>query len=265
MGLHSLFLSSQEYKRMSNKNQKVVLVTGGARRIGASIAEYFHLNGYRVIVHYRHSKQDAETLIKKLNERRDNFAAAISADLDNFDAYEKLIFDANAIWHRLDVLINNASTFFPTPVGKTNEHDWNLLLNSNLKAPFFLSQAAAPLLAKNNGNIINIVDTHANKKPMKNYPLYSCAKAGLAMLTQSLALELAPQIRVNAVAPGHVIWPENKNAFSDAEKKAIEAAVLLQKEISPMDIAQTAFFLAEQASITGQMISVDAGMLLSYL
>jgi len=244
---------------MNDKNQKVVLITGGARRIGAAITEHFHLNGYRVIVHYRHSKQDAETLIKKLNEQRNNSAAAISADLDNFEEYEKLIFEANAVWNRIDILINNASTFFQTLIGKTNENDWNLLLNSNLKAPFFLSQAAAPLLAKNNGNIINIIDTHANKKPMKNYPAYSCAKAGLSMLTKSLAIELAPPIRVNGVAPGHVVWPENKNAFSDAEKKAIEAAVLLQKEIRPVDIAQTALFLAEQTSITGEVIAVDGG------
>lgn len=244
---------------MSDKIQKVVLITGAAKRIGAAIADYFHLNGYRVIVHYRHSKDEAEALVKKLIQRRDHSAVCMSADLDQFEAYENLIHEAAAIWNRLDILINNASTFFPTPIGKVNATDWNLLVNSNLKAPFFLSQAAAPLLSKNNGNIINIIDTHANKNPMKNYPVYACAKAGLLMLTKSLALELAPLVRVNAVAPGHVIWPENKNAFSDTEKKAIEAAMLLQKEVSPADIAETALFLAEQSSITGEMIAVDGG------
>ena len=244
---------------MNDKNQKVVLITGSAKRIGACIAEHFHQTGYRVIIHYRHSRKDAEAAAQAFNNQRPNSAACIKADLDIFDDYEKLIIESHKVWGRLDVLINNASTFFPTPIGKINLNDWDLLFNSNLKAPFFLSQAAAPFLRENKGNIINIIDIHAEKNPMKNYPVYSCAKAGLLMLTRSLALELAPTIRVNAVAPGHVIWPENKNAFSDAEKKAILADTLLQKEVSPADIAQTALFLAEQSSITGQMIAVDAG------
>lgn len=244
---------------MNDKNQKVVLITGSAKRIGACIAEHFHQTGYRVIIHYRHSRKDAEAAAQAFNNQRPNSAACIKADLDIFDDYEKLIIESHKVWGRLDVLINNASTFFPTPIGKINLNDWDLLFNSNLKAPFFLSQAAAPFLRENKGNIINIIDIHAEKNPMKNYPVYSCAKAGLLMLTRSLALELAPTIRVNAVAPGHVIWPENKNAFSDAEKKAILDDTLLQKEVSPADIAQTALFLAEQSSITGQMIAVDAG------
>ena len=203
---------------MSDKNQKVVLITGGAKRIGACIAEHFHQAGYRVIIHYRHSRMDAEAKVQSFNKHLNNSAACIKADLDIFDEYEKLIIESHKVWNRLDVLINNASTFFSTPVGKINLTDWDLLLNSNLKAPFFLSQAAAPFLRESKGSIINVVDIHAEKNPMKNYPVYSCAKAGLLMLTRSLALELAPTIRVNAVAPGHVIWPENKNVFSDAEK-----------------------------------------------
>lgn len=244
---------------MPQKNhQKVALITGAAKRIGAAIAEYFHANDFRVIVHYRQSKQEAKKLVKKLNQRRKNSAACVFADLDQFDQYDSLIQQCFSIWKRLDILVNNASTFFKTPMGKTKKEDWELLLNSNLKAPFFLSQSAMPHLQRTRGCIINIVDIHANK-PMENYPVYSCAKAGLLMLTKSLALELAPHIRVNAVAPGHVIWPTNQDAFSAMEKKKIEEMTLLQKQIKPLDIAKAALFLVGAESITGQMISVDGG------
>ena len=244
---------------MSKKNhEKVAFITGAAKRIGAEIAAAFHQAGYLVIIHYRQSSQEAQTQVEKFNSQRKHSASCLFADLDRFSHYEKLIIKCESVFNRLDVLINNASTFFPTTVGETTESHWDTLFNSNLKAPFFLSQAAAPFLAKNKGNIINIIDIHA-KKPMKNYSVYSCAKAGLHMLTKSLALELAPVIRVNAIAPGHVIWPENKHAFSEAEKRVVLSETALQKEISPKDIAQTALFLAEQSSITGQMISVDGG------
>jgi len=243
---------------MSQKHHPVVLITGSARRIGAAIANTFHLSGYNVVVHYRHSDNEARALVEVLNERRANSAVAVFADLDNFDHYEKLIHDSVNQWKRLDVLINNASTFTPTPIGKINLSNWDYLFNSNLKAPFFLSQAAAPFLAENKGNIVNIVDVHAIT-PMKNYSVYSCAKAGLFMLTKSLAVELAPAIRVNAVAPGNVLWPENENVYSEAKKQAILKATLLQKQISPEDIAETAMFLAGQGSITGEMICVDGG------
>lgn len=247
---------------MPKKNHsRVVLVTGAAKRIGAAVARCFHQNGYRVIIHYRHSQKNAEALAHQLNQYRKNSATCIFADLDQFDHYDTLIKESFSVWKRLDVLINNASTFFQTPVGNIKEAQWDALLNSNLKAPFFLSQNAAPMLARHRGSIINIVDIHATR-PMKHYPIYSCAKAGLLMMTKALALELAPKIRVNAVAPGHVMWPTNKKAFSMSEKKTIEAATLLQKKISPDDIAKTALFLAEQASITGQMIAVDGGRLL---
>lgn len=247
-------------KRMTEKNQKVALITGAAKRIGACIATACHKAGYRVIIHYRHSRDNAEALVKTLNQQREQSAACIAADLDQFDQYEILIQNSYAIWNQLDLLVNNASTFSQTPVGKTTENDWDLLLNSNLKAPYFLSQCAASLLRQHHGNIINIIDIYgANAKPMKNYSVYSCAKAGLSMLTKSLALELAPHVRVNAVAPGHVIWPENQDAFSDQEKKIILSNTSLQKEVSPDDIAQTVLFLAQQSAITGQIISVDGG------
>ncbi len=246
---------------MSTKHHTVALITGAARRIGACIADVLHQNGYNVIVHYRYSSDEAHALIEKLNRQRANSAVAISADLDNQNEYEKLIKNSVDVWKRLDVLINNASTFSPTPIGKIKIVDWDKLMNSNLKAPFFLSQAAAPFLAENKGNIINIVDIHSIT-PMKNYSVYSMAKAGLLMLTKSLALELAPAIRVNAVAPGSVIWPENENTYSEAQKQAILTATLLKKQVNPSDIAKTALFLAQQTSITGQMIHVDAGRLI---
>lgn len=251
-------VTNTDYKHMTQKHHKVALITGAARRIGACIAETFHTNGYHIIVHYRHSENEARALVATLNRRRADSAVGIFADLDNQNDYEKLIRESVACWNRLDVLINNASTFTPTPIGKIDLATWDYLLNSNLKAPFFLSQAAAPFLAIHAGNIINIVDVHAIR-PMKNYSVYSCAKAGLFMLTKSLAVELAPTIRVNAVAPGNVLWPENENAYSDAKKEAILKATLLQKQIKPEDIAETAMFLATQRSVTGQMISVDGG------
>lgn len=248
-------------QHLSEKNAPVVLITGSARRVGACIATTFHDKGYRVIIHYRQSRDEAFALATTLNQHRAESAVCIAADLDDFNAYEKLIHDSYNTWHRLDVLINNASTFTPTPVGDIKADVWDYLFNSNLKAPFYLSQAAAPFLRENQGNIINIVDIHAIT-PMKNYPIYSCAKAGLLMLTKSLALELAPSIRVNAVAPGSVIWPENENEYADAKKQAILSATLLKKQVDPTDIAKTALFLAEQTSMTGQMLNVDAGRLI---
>ena len=243
---------------MTINENAVALITGGARRVGACIADVFHQNGYRVIIHCRHSRDEAQALVNTFNHRRDNSAAWVCADLDDDNSYEKLIQDSHAIWKRLDVLINNASSFSPTQVGKITLHDWNHLLNSNLKAPLFLSQAATPYLKITCGNIINITDIHADF-PMKNYPVYSCSKAGLKMLTQSLALELAPDIRVNAVAPGNVIWPEGINEKSHVEKNAIIEATLLKKQVSPHDIAEAALFLARQSSITAQTIVVDGG------
>lgn len=246
-----------DYKQMSKKCQ-VALITGSARRVGAAIASVFHQQGYNVIVHYRQSSDEAHALITKLNAQRSNSAVCISADLDNPDDYKKLITQSFAAWQHLDVLINNASTFFPTPLGQTDFHQWDILFNSNLKAPYFLSQLAAPMLREHNGCIVNITDIHA-VTPMKNYPAYSCAKAGLAMLTKSLALELAPSIRVNAIAPGSVIWPEGKNEMSDVAKHAILSATLLQKQVTPDDIATAVLFLAQHGAITGQTITVDGG------
>ncbi|OGT51763.1 MAG: pteridine reductase [Gammaproteobacteria bacterium RIFCSPHIGHO2_12_FULL_42_13] len=236
----------------------VVLITGAAKRIGAAIAEYFHTQQYRVIIHYRHSKTEAEALAQKLNARTPSSATAIYADLDNFSHYQTLIQQAITCFGRLDALINNASTFFKTPMGKAGETEWNALINSNLKAPFFIAQASAPELKKQQGSIINIVDIHA-EKPLKNFPIYTCAKAGLRMLTKSLALELAPDVRVNGIAPGHVLWPTNPDTFSVEEQKNIMETTPLQRAVDPNDIAKTAYFLVENHSITGQVINIDGG------
>lgn len=243
---------------MIEKDHPVALITGGARRIGACIADYFHQQEYVVIVHYRHSVNDAHALIATLNKQRLNSAFAIQADFDHESAYEKLIHDTIKMTGRLDVFINNASTFTPTPIGNITPKNWDYVINSNFKAPLFLSQAAAPHLKKTQGNIINITDIHA-ETPMKNYSVYSCAKAGLRMVTQSLALELAPHIRVNAIAPGNVVWPEGENLYSEEKKRWILASTVLQKQVAPLNIAKTAFFLAQNTSMTGQTIVVDGG------
>lgn len=245
---------------MLKKNNKisVALITGSARRVGACIAKTLHEAGFNVVIHYKNSKQDATKLKAMLNKLRPHSAEILQADLDHPDCYKLLITDTHKIWGRLDALINNASAFKSTKIGKTDLKSWDLLLNSNLKAPYFLSQAASGYLKKSRGNIINITDIHANS-PMKNYPVYSIAKAGLSMLTKSLALELAPHIRVNAVAPGSVIWPEGENTYSQAHKQEILSATLLKKQVKPENIAQAVLFLMHNTAMTGQTITVDGG------
>ncbi len=245
---------------MLKKNNKisVALITGGARRVGASIAKALHEADFNVVIHYKNSKQDAAKLKAALNKLRSHSAEILQADLDHPDCYKSLITHTYKIWGRLDALINNASAFKSTKIGKTDLKAWDLLLNSNLKAPYFLSQAASGYLKKSRGNIVNITDIHA-KNPMKNYPVYSIAKAGLSMLTKSLALELAPYIRVNAVAPGSVIWPEGENTYSKAYKQEILSATLLKKQVKPENIAQAVLFLIRNAAMTGQTITVDGG------
>ena len=210
-----------------------------------------------MLVHYRSSAVDARTLVDELNARRAGSAAAQGADLLEAGASEVLVAAALREFGRLDVLVNSASTFYPTPVGHITEAHWDDLMGSNLKAPLFLSQAAAPSLRAQLGLIINIVDIHA-LRPLKGYPLYSIAKAGLAMLTRSLARELGPQIRVNGIAPGPVLWPEQ--GLEEALKRKIVDKTALKRHGTPQDIARTAVFLATQAPyITGQIIAVDGG------
>jgi len=236
---------------------KVVLVTGAARRIGAAIVTRLHENGACVAIHYRGSATEAANLATKLNEKRTDSAATFRADLLDTEQVRTLISAITNWAGRLDCLVNNASTFYPTPVGNITEEQWEDLVGSNLKAPLFLSQAAAPELQAHSGVIINIVDIHA-QRPLRNHAVYGSAKAGLAMLTRSLAKDLAPHIRVNGVSPGAILWPED--GMSDAAQQSILRQVPLQRPGDPDDIAGCVLYLLADATyVTGQIIAVDGG------
>jgi pteridine reductase len=238
-------------------HDQVVLVTGGARRVGAEIVRMLHDAGARIVIHHRDSAHDAAALADELNGRRADSVVVTAGELTEPDTQASLIETTLREFGRLDVLINNASTFFPTPVGEITAAQWDDLVGSNVKAPLFLSQAAAPSLRAQRGLIINIVDIHA-LRPLKGHAVYSIAKAALAMLTRSLARELGPDIRVNGIAPGPVLWPEQP--MSDDMKREIVAQTALKRHGTPGDIARTALFLIKDAPyITGQIIAVDGG------
>ena len=236
---------------------KTALITGGAKRIGAVTTQTLHQAGYNVIIHCRLSRQAADDLATELNSKRKDSAKVIQGDLNIDTVYDHLIEEAYQCWNRLDVLVNNASSFYPTPIGSITLADWNNLVNSNMKAPLFLAQAAAPYLKQSSGNIINMVDVHA-QRPMKEHPVYCAAKAGLAMLTMSLAKELGPEVRVNGVAPGAILWPEND--MPEHTKNLILERTSLKRPGQPIDIAKTILFLVRDGDyITGQIIAVDGG------
>lgn len=238
-------------------NEKVVLITGGAKRIGAETARTLHAAGMRIVIHYRSSRQEADELSYELNQQRPDSAAVIQGDLNDDHIYGQLIEDAVETWGRLDVLINNASSFYPTPVGSITLEQWHDLMNSNLKAPLFLSQAASPFLKETQGCIVNMVDIHAFR-PMKQHPVYCAAKAGLAMLTQALAKDLGPHIRVNGIGPGAILWPEND--MDEATKQHIIERTALKRHGKPKDIAKAILFLVRDADyITGHVVPVDGG------
>jgi pteridine reductase len=238
---------------------KVVLITGGARRVGAAICRNLHAHGASAMVHYRTSAQEARSLASELNLRRADSVALLQADLLNLTGLPNLVNDTVKRFGRIDVLINNASSFFPTPVGEISDKVWEDLIGTNLKAPLFLSQAAMAQLKKNHGCIVNIVDIHA-ERPMKNYMVYSTAKAGLVNLTRSLARELAPEVRVNGVAPGAIVWPEDEVWSDELSRQRIINSTLLKRVGEPDDIAKAVYFLIEDAPyITGQIIAVDGG------
>ena len=238
-------------------NDRVVLVTGAARRIGAAIVTRLHANGARVAIHYRGSGDDAGRLADGLNAARENSAAVFQADLLDDGARSRLVSSVAAWGGRLDALVNNASTFYPTPVGEITEGHWDDLVGTNFKAPLFLSQAAAPHLREHGGAIVNIVDIHA-QRPLRDHPVYGPAKAALAMLTRSLAKDLAPDIRVNGVSPGAILWPEG--GMSDEVRQSILEQVPLQRAGDPADIAGCVLFLLRDAPyVTGQIIAVDGG------
>lgn len=236
---------------------KVALVTGAARRIGATIARTLHAQGADVAIHYRESAAEADDLAEQLNTQREDSAATFAADLTDIANIEALGAAVTG-WHgRLDILVNNASSFYPTPVGDITEQHWNDLIGTNLKAPLFLSQAVTPALRESNGVIVNIVDVHA-QRPLRDHAVYGPAKAGLAMLTRSLAKDLAPDVRVNGVSPGAILWPENDMA--DATKDTILQQVPLGRAGAPDDIAGAVLYLARDAAyVTGQIIAVDGG------
>ena len=238
---------------------KTALITGGAKRVGAASARLLHAAGANLMIHYRNSAGEARTLQAELNAIRPDSVALIQADLLDINGLPSLINQTVATFGGLDVLLNNASSFYPTPVGTIGEDDWIDLMGSNLKAPLFLSQAAAPELKKRRGCIINITDIHA-ERPMKSYVVYSIAKAGLVGLTKSLARELAPEVRVNAVAPGPIMWPEDDANFDEVSRQRIVSHTMLKRAGDPVDIALAVrFFAMDTHFVTGQVLAVDGG------
>lgn len=237
----------------------VALITGGGRRIGAEIARQLHQCHYNVIIHYLKSETEATELVDDLNRQRPASALSLKADLAKHEAILELAKEAVKAWGKIDVLINNASSYYPTHFGEVEEKQWDDLVATNTKAPFFLAQALAPGLKKQQGCIVNIVDIQA-ERPSLDYGPYTIAKAGAAMLTKSLARELAPEVRVNGVAPGVIIWPEKAAKHSEPEKQRILNQVPLQREGRADDIAKTVLFFIQQAPyITGQILAVDGG------
>lgn len=248
----------------SNTDSKVVLITGAGKRVGATIARHCHRQGMRVAIHYRRSATEAEALAQELNQQQHDTAITLQAELQNTDTYSDLIKKVITQWGKLDVLINNASSFYPTPLGEITEKNWNDLLGSNLKAPLFLSQAALPYLKPQQGCIINLVDIQA-QRPLKKYPVYCIAKAGLVMLTKCLAKELGPAVRVNGVAPGIALWPDDDTEFNPTLREKIVGRTALKRAGTPADIADAVTFLIQHANyITGQIIAVDGGLSLDY-
>lgn len=239
---------------------KVVLVTGGGRRVGAEIVRTLHARGARIALHYHRSADEAGDLLRGLNALRPDSAEGFALDLLDTSALAGLIDAIIARFGRLDGLVNNASSFFPTPVGRITESDWDHLVGSNFKAPLFLSQAAAPALASASGAIVNITDIHG-ERPLAGYPLYSAAKAALIGLTRALAVDLAPAVRVNAVSPGPILWPETPE-FDEARRTEVIRRTPLARIGGPQDIAgATSFLLFEAPYITGQILAVDGGRL----
>ena len=236
---------------------KVVLVTGGAQRVGAAIVRRLHGAGASVVLHYRGSEAAARALEEELNARRLASCTRLRADLLEDGAAEALVGEAARRFGGLDVLVNNASMFYVTRIGRIAARQWDEIVGSNLRAPLFLSQAAAPHLKERGGAIVNVTDIHA-ERPLRNFVVYSVAKAGLAALTRSLALELAPGVRVNAVAPGAIAWPED-GKFENAERQRIVATTPLGRIGDPGDVAQAVHFLACAPYVTGQTLAVDGG------
>jgi pteridine reductase len=242
---------------LDSNQPKVVLITGGAKRVGAVIARTLHGAGYDVVLHCRHSTAEADALAQQLCAQRPNSAFVLQADLADMQALPKLIASTLSHYGRLDALINNASAFYPTPVELATTAQWNELFASNAQAPFFLVQAALPALRATHGTVINLVDVYA-ERALAQHPIYVMAKAALEAMTRCLALDLGPDVRVNGVAPGAVMWPSDGKPYADQE--AILTRTPLKRAGAPEDVAGTVLWLLRDAPfVTGQIIRVDGG------
>ena len=237
---------------------KTALITGGAARIGAQIVKTLHHNQFNIIIHCNQSKDKAQLLCDELNTIRANSVEIVSGNLNNIDELDSLVSSIKSI----DLLVNNASVFYPKSVEDSEMKDWDDVININLKAPFFLSKGLSKTLSKNDGSIINIIDIHS-ERPLKKHAIYNISKAGLKMLTQTLAKELAPKIRVNGVSPGSILWPQDSAEISEDDKNLMLERIALHRQGSPQDIADTVLFLANSNYITGQIINIDGGRTLN--
>jgi pteridine reductase len=237
---------------------KTALITGGAARIGAQIVKTLHHNQFNIIIHCNQSKDKAQLLCDELNAIRANSVEIISANLNNIDELDSLVSSIKSI----DLLVNNASVFYPKSVEGSEIKDWDDVININLKAPFFLSKGLSKKLSENDGSIINIIDIHS-ERPLKKHAIYNISKAGLKMLTQTLAKELSPRIRVNGVSPGSILWPQDSAEISEDNKNLMLEIIALRRQGSPQDIADTVLFLANSNYITGQIINIDGGRTLN--
>jgi pteridine reductase len=241
----------------------VILITGAAHRLGAAMARALHARGCNLVIHYGRSATDAGALAAELNRQRGNSAIALAADLGNVTAIEALAQQTLAPWGRLDCLINNASSFYPTPLVDASESQWDELLSSNLRGPFFLSRALAPALTESGGTIVTIADING-RTPLPGYPIYNIAKAGNIMLTKTLARELAPAVRVNGIAPGAIMWPEGDTDFSDSTRERLLAKIPLGRLGTMEEIAALATLLAlNPGYLSGQVIAMDGGLTLA--
>ncbi len=248
---------AQEPVRPAPLAGKAALITGAARRVGAAIARALHGAGANVVLHYRSSADEAAALARELNGSRADSAALAQCDLLDGDSVPELARTAATAFGGLDILVNNASSFYPTPVGDIDEEDWNDLIGTNLKAPLFLSQAVSAALRERGGLIVNLADIHG-VRPLRRHPVYCVAKAGLIMLTKSLARELGPQVRVNAIAPGPVMWPQD--GVDEALRAKIIDRTALKRGGSAEDVARAVLFFASEAPfVTGQILAVDGG------
>ena len=244
-----------------NQTRPVALITGASRRLGAAIARTLHAAGYDLVLHHRRDDDGMDALIASLESERAHSTLALHAELADVETLPMLVADAIARFNRLDALVNNASAFFPTPIGSTTPQQWDTLFAANARAPFFLAQAAAPHLREASGSIVNLVDIYA-ERPLKDHTLYCMAKAALTMLTLSLAKELGPEVRVNGIAPGAVLWPEAGMASDDQDRLLAKTA--LQRAGDPQDVADAALFLIRDARYTtGQILRVDGGRMLA--